>query len=243
MTWKADWPVIGIDKDGDGKGEPVNIYKKPNVGKVYPISTPPDSDEFNGVNLGLQWQWMANPKATWHFLHPSEGTLRLFTDMLPDSAANLWGAGNVLLQKFPAETFQITTKLTFTPNPKLEGEKAGLTIMGLSYAALALRSTKEGLNLVYLHAKEAGKNKPETETFLQKWTGSVAYLRVAVTKGAQCRFSYSSDGVNFININETFTAEVGRWKGAKAGLFSTRTIQTNDAGYADFDWFRVALIN
>ena len=23
MTWKNDWPVIGVDKDGDGKGEPV----------------------------------------------------------------------------------------------------------------------------------------------------------------------------------------------------------------------------
>jgi len=32
MRWLNDWPVIGIDKDGDGKGEPVAVYKKPNVG-------------------------------------------------------------------------------------------------------------------------------------------------------------------------------------------------------------------
>ena len=33
MKWVNDWPIIGIDKDGDGCGEPVLTYKKPNVGK------------------------------------------------------------------------------------------------------------------------------------------------------------------------------------------------------------------
>jgi beta-xylosidase len=50
MKWINDWPVIGVDKDSDGKGVPVLIYKKPNVGKTYPIETPAESDEFNGTN-------------------------------------------------------------------------------------------------------------------------------------------------------------------------------------------------
>lgn len=33
MKWVDDWPVIGIDKDEDGCGEPVLFYKKPDVGK------------------------------------------------------------------------------------------------------------------------------------------------------------------------------------------------------------------
>jgi hypothetical protein len=60
MVWKNDWPIIGVDKDNDGKGEPIITYKKPNVSKVYPIITPAESDEFNGSTLGKQWQWMAN---------------------------------------------------------------------------------------------------------------------------------------------------------------------------------------
>ncbi|XHR98030.1 hypothetical protein ACFJIV_16025 [Mucilaginibacter sp. UC70_90] len=48
MIWKNNWPVMGSDKDGDGKGEPVLVYKKPDVGKTYPIETPVESDEFNG---------------------------------------------------------------------------------------------------------------------------------------------------------------------------------------------------
>ena len=57
MRWIDDWPVIGIDDDGDGCGDPVLTYKKPNVGKEYPICTPQESDEFDGMTLGLQWQW------------------------------------------------------------------------------------------------------------------------------------------------------------------------------------------
>ncbi|MEI6948378.1 glycoside hydrolase 43 family protein [Paraflavisolibacter sp. H34] len=246
MKWVGDWPVIGVDKDGDGKGEPVTVYKKPNVGgKVYPIATPAESDEFNGTSLGLQWQWMANPKATWSFMNTAKGSLRLFSDKLPDLASgetkNLWDAPNVLLQKFMAPEFTATTKMTFTPNAKIENEKAGLAVMGLSYANLALKRTKDGIFLAYGLGKDADKGKPEAEQLLTKVGDATAtvYLRVTVTKGGKCRFSYSTDGNNFTAAGEEFTAEVGRWIGAKVGLFCTRDRQINDAGYADFDWFRV----
>lgn len=243
MKWVNDWPVIGTDKDGDGKGEPVLRYKKPNVGKSFPIQTPADSDEFDNIKLGLQWQWMANPKSTWAFSNSSKGSLRLFSDKLPDSARNLWQAPNVLLQKFPAEEFMVTTKINFSPNPKLEGEKAGLAVMGLSYANLAFKSKKEGVYLVYGVCKEAQEGKPETEKELIKINSSMAYLRVKISRGARCQFSYSLDGKNYTDAGEEFQAEVGRWIGAKVGLFCTRTSQTNDAGYADVDWFRIALIS
>jgi beta-xylosidase len=231
--------VIGMDKDGDGKGEPVLRYKKPNVGRTYPKQTPPESDEFNGNTIGLQWQWMANPGATWAFANPAKGVLRLFSAKLPDSAKNLWEAPNVLQQKFPAEEFMATTKITFTPNPKLEGERAGLAVMGMSYAALALESGKDGSSLIYASAKDAAKGKKETVKKLGKATNATVYFRVKLTAGGMCRFSYSFDGSNFTDVGEEFTAEPGRWKGAKLGLFCTRESQTNDSGYADVDWFRV----
>jgi beta-xylosidase len=246
MKWINGWPVIGVDKDGDGKGEPVLQYKKPNVGQVYlpagrqrPIETPADTDEFNGTETGKQWQWMANSKATWSFINPSKGSLRLYSDKLPDSARNLWETPNVLLQKFPAEEFMVTTKLSFTPNTKLENEKAGLTVMGFSYANLALKSKKDGVYLVYTICKDAQNGKSETEKEIMKMASAVAYLRVKITRGAKCRFSYSFDGNNFTEAGDEFQAEVGRWIGAKVGLFCTRTSQTNDSGYGDFDWFRI----
>ncbi len=77
MSWVNNWPVIGIDKDGDGKGEPVLTYKKPSGKSPYGIITPPESDEFNAPSPGLQWQWQANPVATLEFRRCVESGLRL----------------------------------------------------------------------------------------------------------------------------------------------------------------------
>lgn len=239
MKWINNWPVIGIDKDGDGIGEPVLTHKKPNIAKPSAIQTPAESDEFNGVDLGLQWQWQANPAATWSFLNPAKGMLRLYSVKMPDSAKNLWDVPNLLLQKFPTERFTTVTKLTFTSNPKLENEKAGLIVAGLSYANVAVKSKKDGNYLVYTTCKAADKGKAEKEEVLVKLTANTIYLSVTVSEGGKCQFSYSFDGDKFIKVNDVFTAEPGKWIGAKVGLFCVRDQQTNDAGYADFDWFRV----
>lgn len=239
MKWVNNWPVIGVDPDGDGKGEPVMQYKKPVTGKTYPITTPAESDEFNTTQLGKQWQWQANPKPMWSFLNSAKGYLRLFTAAVPDSAKNYWEVPNLLLQKFPADVFMATARLKFSPNPKLENEKTGLIIMGLSYASLGVKSTKNGLSLVYNTCINANKGKAETEKFITALQSPEIYLRVKVKQGGVCQFSYSINGVSFKDAGEEFQAVEGQWIGAKMGLFATRTSTTNDSGYADFDWFRV----
>jgi len=237
MKWVNDWPVIGEDKDGDGKGQPVLKYKKPALPQSTVI-TPPDSDEFNTGKLGLQWQWPVNPSQTWAFPNFARGVLTMYSDKLPDSAANLWGAANVLQQKFPADSFTATTKLSFYPNARLE-ERAGLAVMGLDYAGIAIRHNKEGLAIVSMVCEDAASGKKEVENLLGASSSSTVYFRVTVRKGALCRFAYSFDGKNFTDAGISFTAKPGRWKGAKLGIFCTRKSITNDSGYADFDWFRV----
>jgi beta-xylosidase len=239
MKWINDWPVIGIDKNGDGKGEPVLIYKKPNVGKKYPIETPAESDEFDKSTLGMQWQWMANPEPNWYYLNTANNSLRLYAEQIPDSANNLWDVPNVLLQKFPADEFMVTTKMNFHPNEKSENEKAGLTIMGLSYSSLYLKNIKGKIFLVYGVCKNADKGNKESERVISEVKNGIIYLRVKVNEDAQCQYSYSFEGKAFTNMDEIFTAEKGRWIGAKAGIFCVGESQSNDSGYADFDWFRV----
>ncbi|MHA6249323.1 glycoside hydrolase family 43 protein [Pontibacter sp. CAU 1760] len=239
MAWKNGWPVIGEDKDGDGKGQPVLTHQKPNAGKSHPVATPAESDEFESNRLGLQWQWHANPKATWAFPMASKGKLRLYTDQVPEHYKNLWDVPNLLLQKFPAETFTATTKLTFTPNEKLQNERTGLLVMGEDYAALSLVSRKDGLYVAYTSVNGAHKGTPEKEALLGKLKGNEVYFRVTVDKVAGCQFSYSENGSDFKPAGHTFTAVPGRWIGAKVGIFATRQDKINDAGYADYDWFRI----
>ncbi|MVT08604.1 glycoside hydrolase family 43 protein [Chitinophaga tropicalis] len=237
MQWVNNWPVIGTDKDGDGKGEPVLTYKKPLAGEKK--STPQESDEFEGNALGLQWQWQANPKATWSMTYPARGFLRLFSAQLPDSFRNSWDVPNILMQKFPADSFTITTKCSFSPNPSLEGERTGLIILGASYASLSLVKNGTNLQLVYASCKNADKGNKEEQQVLTNIQGNTCWFRVRVSPGAICHFAYSTDGNTFINAGTPFTAEPGRWVGAKAGIFCTRAEKINDSGFADYDWFRI----
>jgi beta-xylosidase len=239
MKWINNWPVIGKDHDNDGIGNPVETYKKPNTTLKSAIICPPESDEFNDRKLGIQWQWHANPKATWDMTN-NNGSLRLYTQRAPEESVSLWDVSNLLLQKWPAEKFTVTTKLRFTPNEKLKNEKTGLVIMGKNYAYLGLKSTETGVKLVYAYCNKAHQKNSETE----KEITSVAdktdiYLRVNISEGSICSFSYSTDNEQFTPIDGSFTADSGMWIGAKVGLFAIRTDQTNDSGYGDFDWFRM----
>jgi beta-xylosidase len=237
MKWINDWPMMGVDSDGDGVGEPVLSYKKPNVGKTYSPVTPADSDEFNGTKLGLQWQWHANPKPNWMFPAGPLGFLRMFNVPLPDDFKNFWDVPNLLLQKFPAPEFTATTKVTFTP--RTDDEKTGLIVMGLDYAYLAVKKKPDGLYVSQTICKNADQRTEEKESAGILVKEQTLYLRVKVSENAVCRFSVSADGSNFSPVGESFTARAGRWIGAKVGLFAVRTGRTRETGYADFDWFRV----
>jgi beta-xylosidase len=75
--------VIGIDKDFDGKGEPVSTFRKPKVRTAGPLVSPQTSDEFTAESLGLQWQWQANFDKNWFSLSANPGWLRLKAVSLP----------------------------------------------------------------------------------------------------------------------------------------------------------------
>jgi beta-xylosidase len=234
--WTNDWPVIGIDKDGDGKGEPVLVYKKPNVGKTYPIQTPAESDEFNSTKIGLQWQWQANPQSAWTF-PTSSGFLRMFSVYQPDSISSLWNAPNILAQKITAEEFTATMKLSF--HPKYENEQIGLVISGTDYEYIAIKKKNDGLYAYAFACENADKGNKEEERFSFPVKGNDFYLQVKVEKTGICHFIYSDNGERFTTIVKSFSAKPGRWVGAKVGLFCTRTVKTNDSGFADIDWFRI----
>lgn len=222
MKWINDWPVIGVDADGDGKGEPVARYRKPNVGRAYPAQSPQTSDEFGGNKLGLQWQWHANPREEW--LSFSGGVLRLHA--VPQGSENLWTVPNLLLQKLPARQFTVTTLVD--ASHLLEGERTGLVIMGREYSYLAVANR----NLIRVTA--------DKEQIVAKLKTKSVYFRVSVAESI-CVFSYSTDGKRFEQAGDVFVAKPGMWIGAKVGLFSLSPAGATKRGYADYGWFRFAL--
>ena len=234
MKWVNDWPVIGEDKDGDGKGEPVMQFNKPNVGKTS-IMTVADNDEFNSPKLGLQWQWQANPKEGWA-MATSSGSLRMFSVYQPDSVASLWNTPNILGQKTPADEFNATIKLAFYL--KFKGEKFGLVMFGSDYAYVSIEKGENENYVVYRENNKADKNGKETEIGRFPVKGNTIYMQVVVEKGGVYHFAFGESEKAFTNPSKSFTAKPGRWVGAKLGMFCLRNNITNDAGYVDIDWIR-----
>ena len=234
VKWINNWPVIGSDIDGDGKGEPVLNYKKPKIASAQKIVTPADSDEFDARELGLQWQWQANPSGTWYFLY--DGKLQLYPVAAPDSAKNLWELPNLLMQKFPADEFTATVKLNC--NFRVTGEKAAMIVFGSDYAQLAITKKQDGYYMAFETCLGAEKGKEGTELSPIKLNSGDVYLRVVVRDSAKCQFYYSTDGDRFEKTGGVFIAKPGKWVGSKIGLYCIRRVKTNDSGYAGADWFR-----
>ncbi len=237
MKWINDWPVIGIDKDGDGKGEPVLTYKKPNVNRSYAKSTVQDSDEFNEPKFGLQWQWQANPKEGWAFPTPA-GSLRMFAVYHPDSVVNSWNLPSILGQKIPGtDAYSATIKFTF--KPKTEGERFGFVLLGMDYAAISVIK-REGSNYIVLtECEKADRGTTPRERIIAKVADSVFMFRIDAKSGGAYTFSYVEGEKQAVYIPDKFIAKPGKWVGAKIGMFYTRNKVTNDGGYADIDWVRI----
>jgi beta-xylosidase len=238
VVWKNGFPVIGNDPDGDGTGEPVERFRKPNVGRTFPVTTPQDSDEFNNAFLGPQWQWHANPTGTWAFPFPERGVLKMLSVQDPEGSRNLWDLPNLLLQKFPAEEFTATAKVKL--EPRFEGERFGLVVMGLDYSILGIENRAGKLSVSHATAIDAETGNAETRTAALPLETRDIFLRVTVRKGALCEFFYSTDGRDFVSVGKPFKAREGRWIGAKLGFVFTRPGKFNDAGSAEIDWIRFA---
>lgn len=161
--WVNDWLVIGDDRDGDGCGDAVETWKKPNLpssGNFQPL----EDDDFDSPSLGMQWQFQGPYSHYWYFCDAKKSRLRLYGPQAPDGFKNLSDLQNALLQKFPTENFTATARVRFIPNPdyKQKGEEGGFVVMGMDYAGIKFVSTQDGCAMRYVTCAGAQKGKAET---------------------------------------------------------------------------------
>ncbi len=248
VTWRDNWPVMGVDNDGDYCGEPVVTYRKPKTRVAWQVVNPVESDEFSAPTTGLQWQWQANYQQVFG-MPTAFGTYRVYNHKHRTDAVNLFDVPNMLLQKTPADNFTATTKIRLTS--KADNQMGGLIMMGLDYSALVAKRVGDEFMLQQLICQAADKNKPErvvsiatlqpTERDVIDYKPGIhldIYLRMVVAEG-KCRFYYSLDGKKFKAAGEEFKMKEGKWIGAKIGLLSVEPDGNTDRGWLEADWFRV----
>ena len=187
MKWLENgWPVIGVDEDGDGCGDPVEEYEMPKGGKLGAQTLYPQvSDEFNDGKIGLQWQWLgksadfagwATPYGFYRQYTTSYGRIvpSSYGRIVPSGSlsgltrefkGSLWDAPNLMVQKFPAFAFTATMKARV--GAKEATEESGLIIQGRSYARIGLRYTgKQEFEVVYVECRDADKGTDEDKAFV-----------------------------------------------------------------------------
>ncbi|MFT3785390.1 MAG: glycoside hydrolase 43 family protein [Tepidisphaeraceae bacterium] len=224
MKWENDWPLMGVNQDANGKGDPVLQYRKPVQGQ--PAAIPQTSDEFDAPTLGLQWQWHANSKAGWHALDQRPSHLRLFAKPMPN---DFWLQPNLLLQKTPARQFKIRTEVHVKgTDPHTQ---AGLIVMGIKHAALAVNGVAPDRRVSLIVHNEVVASRPI------KSCGGI--LELTFHDGGACNFAFGERGEPLTPIGDSFQAVEGKWIGAKLGLFCRSLAQSTD-GFVDVDYFRFA---
>jgi hypothetical protein len=139
VSWHDGWPVIGINQDENGCGEPVFEMEKPVVGSDDAVSGSDSqglqsSDDFPGGNIGLQWQWLGNHKDSFYGKTDLEDGLRLYAlNPSGDREVTIWKSANVLTQKLIYPVFE--AKVRLDASSLKDGERAGVSMTGGQYIA------------------------------------------------------------------------------------------------------------
>ena len=210
--WRDGWPLMGVDIDGNGIGEPVGVWKKPDVGKTEKRQLAL-SDEFGDSRLGLQWQWCHNPVDEAWSLQAKRGWLTL--KALP--ADQLRHSRNMLTQKTVGFHGEASTLLT-----RQGRARCGLLCMGKQFRALGI-----GPEGIYTE-------KDGDVTVVKPGKFSKLYARITMDAVQnRYQFYYSTDGRHFVEAGSAFDMRNGYWKGVRVGLYCY-----GDDGQAQFDWFR-----
>ena len=221
MHWENDWPVIGVDFDRNGIGEPVYVCQKPIESKT--IFAPQTDDDFSTPNLSLQWQFNHNPTDhAWSLsAHPGSLTLKA----LKSSTFRL--ARNTLTQKIMGNISEATIAMDFTEIA--DGQRCGLACMGKINNVLGIKMEK-GQKYLYT-------SNDTTEISTTFPNGNQIYLRVSIDMTNQkFQYFYSTDNIRFIPYGTSFFIPFGFWKGARIALYCYNKEQ--EAGTASFQWFK-----
>ena len=221
--WVDDWPLIGVDIDGNGIGEPVAVWpspvklKKPTgpigpMGHISPVET-----------KGLSWQWNHNPVDSAWSLNEKPGWLTLHA--LP--AATMKDSRNMLTQKTVGYESEATVRIDCS---KLcDGDYAGLLCIGKAFMGAGV-CIKDGQRYIYF--EDDGQQQ-----LLSTFERSTVFLRVAIdTHHNRHQFSVSLDGSEFHEVGHPFALRMGYWKGSRIGVYCYATGKA--AGKVSFSNFR-----
>jgi beta-xylosidase len=228
VRWEDDWPIIGQAAPGAITGEPVATWEIPHHSGPDSDQRSQTSDEFNGAELGRQWEWNHNPDDTHWSLTARRGYLRL----RPLQTATLLEARNTLTQQMQDESLELTTRMDL--QGMRDGVHAGLAMLEKSDSGIQVVQTGDQRALSVFHEG--------TQVDGPVVAAKTVLLRLHLEKD-QVTYLYSLDeGRSFHQLGDTLPITFSWWKGSRPSLFAYSVKPASDA-YVDFDWAHYVPLN
>lgn len=221
VQWKDGWPIIGVDRDSNGVGEPVLAWTKPIAG--YPACYPQTSDSFSDTTLGLQWQFNHNPSNEHWSLIERRGWLTIHAQ----KASQLREARNMFTQKVMGYSSEVTTQMDI--RNLADGQRAGISCLGNLFNGIGVMR-ENGINWLYLENNEVmEKQRPITDNKI------MFKVTLDERNNVHQRF-FSLNGRTFLPCGKPYALKTGSWKGIRVGLYTYNTME--DGGTIYFDTFQ-----
>ncbi|MCL4101201.1 MULTISPECIES: family 43 glycosylhydrolase [unclassified Fibrobacter] len=225
-VWKDGWP----QPEGGSKKAPATLDLPSEVEPGYGMVT---SDDFDGDELPLEWQWNHNPdNSKWKL---ADGKLRITTGR---TDARITSVKNMLTQR----TFgpKCVGRTLVDGTNMNDGDVAGLAAWQDNKGMVAITKESGSYKVVMYSGTKDGEKREASENL----SGSKVYLRVdfdiPIDKGT-ASFYYSEDGSSWkkIGTNVSLSFDLHMFVGNRFGLFNWAT--KTAGGSVDFDWFKIGV--
>ena len=138
VVWEDGFPVIGMDYDKNGVGEPMKVCKKPSIKCNVTPHAPQSSDDFTSDKLALQWQFNHNPANENWSLTSRPGWL----EIKALKAENVRESRNQFTQKTMGYKGEAVIRMDYSD--MTEGQRAGLECIGDKFCGAGILMQMDG---------------------------------------------------------------------------------------------------
>jgi beta-xylosidase len=219
ITWTSDgWPVLQTVNGRWGVNYPLPLPARP----VKPLI---GTDTFSGTALGPQWEWNHDPDTSRYAVNNG---LTLQTATVTN---DLYAARNTLTHRIQGPTSTATIELDYSA--MRDGDRAGLAMLRQSSAWIGVRRDNGATRVAMTNGLSMDGSWNTTSTGSEIASAAVSGGRIWLRanadirpgSGRQARFSYSTDGTNFVPLGNALTLN-NTWQffmGYRFGIFNHAT--------------------
>ncbi|ADL34322.1 xylosidase/arabinofuranosidase Xsa43C [Butyrivibrio proteoclasticus B316] len=223
VHWENGWPVVGVNADDNGVGEPVYEMDKPDTGISDEPAYLQASDLFYDGTPGLMWQWLGNHNESFYgtvehhetrdkeselFKHGCRRGLRL-NALNPSGEKEpvIWKSANVLTQKIIYPLFKADIKVDATG--LLPGDRTGVCMTGGQYMAAYIESKDNAYVVKVIESYGGDLDKKERVIGEYSFGDICKKYGCSIEEGLKnIRFSMLFDNDNVENSDDLFFKNV-----------------------------------